>query len=106
VEGVTSNRLFAPCYGVLIEDRASDPMSFFNRLKDPFKDIRKAVRPYGRPALHLKYNGSFEPFSKLGQMPYVPKEFEWPAWKGRSLGRLRHTLFLDTERRLGGPQLR
>jgi uncharacterized protein YwqG len=73
-------------------------MSFFGKLKDPFKDIKKAVQSYGRPALHLKYNNSFEPFSKLGQMPYVPKEFEWPAWKGRSLAFLMQLKFSEVNK--------
>jgi uncharacterized protein YwqG len=72
-------------------------MSFFKKRKDkdPAPEIKDAVKPYAKPALHLKYNNSFGPFSKLGQMPRVPKEFEWPEWNGKPLAFLLQLKFSE-----------
>ncbi len=46
---------------------------------------RKAIEPFGQPALHLSQDGAAYDFCKFGGPPTVPKAFEWPAWNGKSL---------------------
>ncbi|MDR2007042.1 MAG: DUF1963 domain-containing protein [Acidaminococcales bacterium] len=70
-------------------------MPFFKKRKNLFREIKNAAKPYAKPALHLITSGDWTVFSKMGQMPDVPKSFEWPAWNGKPLAFLMQLKFSE-----------
>jgi uncharacterized protein YwqG len=70
-------------------------MSLFKKHNHPFQEIKSTVKPYAKPALHLRPGGDWTVFSKMGQMPDVPKEFEWPTWNGKPLAFLLQLKFSE-----------
>ncbi|MDR1657331.1 MAG: DUF1963 domain-containing protein [Deltaproteobacteria bacterium] len=60
-------------------------MPSFKKNQNLLEEIKKAVQPYVKPALHLIASDNKSVFSKIGSRPEVPKEFQWPTWNGQSL---------------------
>lgn len=64
-----------------------------------FSEIKETVTKWEKKALHLVETHDRRGFSKMGGPPLVPKQFEWPVWKGRSLSFLMQLKFSEINKK-------
>ncbi|GHV58728.1 hypothetical protein FACS1894182_11680 [Bacteroidia bacterium] len=59
------------------------------------QELKSKINAWAKKTIHLVYNENRDSFSKIGILPIVPPEFEWPVWNGKSLSFLMQLKFSE-----------